>query len=96
MYFNLQRMLGRANNSSLAGHTKVVLLAIPANPKSWAHLVTPPFPILERYARRPKGMLDTSDLSPNPGIRRPSRTCATFAPTMSMHNLAILAIFHII
>ena len=44
IYFGAQHILNPANNSFWAGHTKAILWAIWANPKSWAYLVGPPFP----------------------------------------------------
>ena len=58
-YFGAQHILNPANNSSWVGHTKAILWAIWGNPKSWAHLATPPFPNPGGFGRRPKGMLDT-------------------------------------
>ena len=63
-YFGAQHILGPANNSSWARHTVAAMLAIWANPKSWAHFVTLPFPKLEGFGRRPKYMLDAYDLIP--------------------------------
>ena len=40
------------------------MLAIWDDPKSWAHLATLPFRILEGFGRRPKDILDAYDLIP--------------------------------
>ena len=42
MYFGAQYTWKAANNCCLAGHTKVILWATWVNPKSSAHLATPP------------------------------------------------------
>ena len=46
-YFGAKHILDPANNSSWAWHTVAAMLAIWNYPKSWAHLATLPFPILE-------------------------------------------------
>ena len=48
-YFGAQHILDRANNSPWGWHTVAAMLAIWDDPKSWAHLVTPPFPKLEGF-----------------------------------------------
>ena len=58
-YLNAQHILVPTNNSSWAWHIKATMWAIWANPKSWAHLATLPFPNPGGLGRRPKGMLDT-------------------------------------
>ena len=85
IYFGAQHVLGPANNSSLARHTKVILCAIWANPKSWAQLVTPPFPKTRGVWSTPKRYVGHMGLESKPGAHPgASRTCAPFAPTMSV------------